>query len=198
VLDRLAPIGRWLFGRTALMLWLALMALALTVLLPLWPQLLAQAGDRLATPWMLFLVWLLYMPIKVLHELAHGLAARRFGGDVPEAGVTLLVLVPSPYVDVSDSAALARRSERLTIAGAGIASDLSVAAIGLLVWAAAGPGAWRDVAMAAMIVAGVGTVLFNLNPLSNGNTNLTILETLKWGLQLISFSNSPILQTLLL
>ncbi len=165
VLDRLAPIGRWLFGRTALMLWLALMALALTVLLPLWPQLLAQAGDRLATPWMLFLVWLLYMPIKVLHELAHGLAARRFGVDVPEAGVTLLVLVPSPYVDVSDSAALARRSERLTIAGAGIASDLSVAAIGLLVWAAAGPGAWRDVAMAAMIVAGVGTVLFNLNPL---------------------------------
>jgi len=165
LLDRLAPVGRRVFSRTALMLWLALMGLALTVLLPLWPQLLAQAGDRLATPWMLFLVWLLYMPVKVLHELAHGLAARRFGVDVPEAGVTLLVLMPSPYVDVSDSAALGRRGERLAIAGAGIASDLAVAALGLLVWAEAGPGLWRDAALAAIIVAGVGTVLFNLNPL---------------------------------
>lgn len=165
ILDRLAPLGRALFSRAGLLLWAGLLALALAVLVPLWPQLLAHSGERLATPWMLFLIWLVYMPIKVLHEFAHGLAARRFDVEVPEAGVTMLVLIPSPYVDASASASLGRRGERLVIAGAGIASDLAVAAIALLVWAEAGPGATRDLALAALMVAGVGTVLFNANPL---------------------------------
>lgn len=164
-LDRLAPLGRALFGPAGALAWLVLIGMALSVLVAMGEAWLAQTGERMGTPWMLFLAWLSYVPVKLVHEVAHGLAARRLGVEAPEAGVTLLVLVPSPYIDVSDSAALARRSERLLVAGAGIASDLALAAIGLLVWSEASPGLVSDLALTVTVVAGVGTVLFNANPL---------------------------------
>lgn len=165
LLDRLAPIGRGVFSRIGLVGWTLLIGVAIGALLPLWSQWIAQIGERMTTPWMLFLIGLLYVPIKVVHELAHGLAARRLGVEVPEAGVTLLVLLPSPYVDASDSATLGRRRERVMVAGAGIAADLTLAAIALLVWAEAAPGLVSDVALATTVVAGMGTLLFNANPL---------------------------------
>jgi len=163
-LDRLAAPGRWIFSPAGLVAWAILLCVALAVLVTEGPALFAEARARLDSPWMLLLAWLLYLPIKFAHELAHGLAARRYGVDVPEAGVTLLVLVPSPYVDVSESAALARRGERLVVAGAGIASDLAIAAAALIVWSEAAPGLVRDLSLCAVLVAGVGTLLFNANP----------------------------------
>lgn len=165
LLDRLAPVGRAVFSSGGLIGWALLVAAAIGALLPLGPQWLAQVGERMSSPWLLFLVWLLYVPIKAVHELAHGLAARRLGVEVSEAGVTLLVLVPSPYVDASDSASLGRRRERLMVAGAGIAADLAIAAIALLAWASASPGLVSDLALATTVVAGVGTLVFNANPL---------------------------------
>ena len=165
LLDRMAPLGRVLFSRVGWLGWILLVAGAVALALPATAELQAQVAQRMGTPWMLFLAWLVFIPAKALHELAHGLAARRFGADVPEAGVSLLVLVPSPYVDASDSTALARRGERLVVASAGIASDLALAALALLVWNEASPGVVRDLALAVFFVAGIGTVLFNANPL---------------------------------
>ena len=59
MLDRLAPAGRAMFSRAGLICWLALIAMALAVMVPLWPQLMAQVSEHTGTPWMLFLLWLL-------------------------------------------------------------------------------------------------------------------------------------------
>src|SRR5262249_5550710 len=40
---------------------------------------------------------------KILHELGHGLACKRFGGECHEMGVMLLVLSPCLYCNVSDA-----------------------------------------------------------------------------------------------
>jgi hypothetical protein len=49
----------------------------------------------MATPRFLLIAWLIYPLIKTVHELAHGLAVRRFGGEVHQVGVSLL-LTPAP------------------------------------------------------------------------------------------------------
>jgi putative peptide zinc metalloprotease protein len=117
------------------------------------------------TPGYLTLGWLLYPLVKGLHELGHALAVRRWGGEVHEVGLALLVLVPAPYVDASASSGFARRSERATVAAAGIMVETALAALALVLWLNVQPGLLRDVAFVVMTIGGLSTLLFNGNPL---------------------------------
>ena len=53
-----------------------------------------------------------YPAVKLIHELAHALAVRRFGGAVTQVGVMFLVFVPMPYVDASQANAFRSHSAR--------------------------------------------------------------------------------------
>jgi len=166
LLARLAPWTTWLHTRTALAVWLVavltLIGLATRHAGALW----AHAATWMGTPRYLLLGVALYPPIKLLHELAHGLAARHAGAPVREAGITLMALcMPVPYVDASASAAFARTRDRLAVAGAGIMVELVVALFGLALWLAVDDGAWRDIGFVVFMIGSVSTLLFNANPL---------------------------------
>jgi putative peptide zinc metalloprotease protein len=160
-LERLAPI---LFSRFALCAWLLMLGVAAIFAGSNWRALSAAAGD-MNTPRYILLAWACFPVIKGLHELSHALAVRRWGGEVLEAGFSLFVLVPAPYVDASASAAFALRYQRLVVAAAGIMVELAVAAVALVVWLNVQPGWARDVAFVTMFIASVSTVVFNANPL---------------------------------
>ena len=106
--------------------------------------------------------WLL---LRVVHEGAHGVAARRTGCPVREWGLTWILLVPLPYVDVTATWRLDRRRDRMLVAAAGMIAELSVAAVAAIVWWLAPPGPLREHAAHLMLSASVVTVLFNANPL---------------------------------
>ena len=74
------------------------------------------------------LLWVLYPLVKVIHELGHGYAVKRWGGAVHEVGVVLLVFTPVPYVDATASTAFADKRRRMLVAGAGIMVELALAA----------------------------------------------------------------------
>lgn len=111
------------------------------------------------------LSWLLYPAMKVVHELAHAFAVRRHGGAVPAMGITLLMLTPVPYVDASASTAFSGKWQRAGVAAAGIAAELTLAALALVAWWALEPGLARDAALTVVAVGGVSTLLVNGNPL---------------------------------
>lgn len=115
------------------------------------------------TGWWIFLP--VYLSLKAIHEFAHAVTLRRFGGHVHEIGITLLVLMPVPYVEASDIWRLPGRRDRVLVASAGIIAELSVAAIAALMWIALEPGVARDVAFATALAGSVTTLLFNANPL---------------------------------
>ena len=119
----------------------------------------------MATPRFLLIAWLIYPLIKTVHELAHGLAVRRYGGEVHQVGVSLLLLTPAPFVDASAASAFRHASQRLAVSAAGILTELAIAGAALVVWALVEPGLVRDVSLVAAVIGGVSTVLFNGNPL---------------------------------
>ena len=41
--------------------------------------------------------------LKFFHELGHGLACKRFGSHVREAGLMFILFAPIPYVDVTSA-----------------------------------------------------------------------------------------------
>ncbi|MDH3210117.1 MAG: PqqD family peptide modification chaperone, partial [Burkholderiaceae bacterium] len=96
LLNRLQPLQRLLFSRSVLVVWSVAVAILVMLALQHAPTLWAHGWQWLATPRFALLAVLLYVPIKLLHELAHGLAVHRWGGQVREAGVTLMLLMPVP------------------------------------------------------------------------------------------------------
>lgn len=156
---------RLLFGPIALVVWIASMMAAAIAGSMHWNELSIHAPAWMLTPRYLLIAWFVYPLIKAVHELGHALAVRRWGGDVRQLGVTLLLLTPIPWVDASAASTFARRSQRLVVSAAGIMVEMALAALALAVWLAVQPGLVRDIAFVVMFVGTVSTVVFNANPL---------------------------------
>jgi putative peptide zinc metalloprotease protein len=113
--------------------------------------------------WILGGLWLV---LKVIHECWHGLVCRRFGGVVPEAGVTLLLLTtPLGYVNASSSTAFASKWQRIAVSAAGIYGELFIAALAAILWSKVDPGALSGGLHQVVVLSSITTLLFNANPL---------------------------------
>jgi putative peptide zinc metalloprotease protein len=164
-LTRAAPwLGR-AFSRAGALIWLSVVLPAMLLAAEHWSGLTENLSDRLLSAQNLTMLALLYIPIKVLHELGHGAATKRWGGAVPEMGIMMLVFAPVPYVDSSTSSAFPERSRRAVVAAAGMLVETFIAALAMYAWVLLEPGLARAIAFNVMLVAGVSTVLVNGNPL---------------------------------
>lgn len=102
--------------------------------------------------------------VKTLHELGHGLVAKRHGCRVPTMGLAFMVLWPVPYTDTNDAWRLADRWARLQIAAAGVATELLVAVWATLAWALLPDGSARQAAFLLATTTWVSTLLVNCSP----------------------------------
>jgi putative peptide zinc metalloprotease protein len=165
LLDWLQPKTVWFFSQSALMVWVSSVLLGGIIAVQNWTVIVTHAGTHLPSTRYLFLVWLCYPILKSLHELAHALAVRHWGGNVHEMGVSLLVLMPVPYVDASAATLFSDKYARIIVSAAGIIVEVFFAVLGLIVWLNVSDGVVRDIAFTVMAIGGVSTVMFNGNPL---------------------------------
>lgn len=165
LMERCDGLARFVFNHLMLWLWIGLVLVGGGLAWSHKGELLAQASAMAQTPRSLLWVWLVYPLMKVLHELGHALALRRFHCESHEVGVSFMLLMPLPYVDATASHRLAHRSERALISAAGIMVELALASVAMLVWLNVEPSWLRDFAFAVMALGGVSTLLFNGNPL---------------------------------
>ena len=165
LLDLTIPLVRPLFTPIGFILWLALLLTGATLLILHWSELTQNAADRLLASENVLVILLIYPIIKTLHELGHAFAVKRWGGEVHEVGLMLLIFIPVAYVDASSSAAFIQKRRRIIVGAAGIMVELSLAAIAMIVWTNAVPGLLRTIAFNVMLIGGVSTLIFNGNPL---------------------------------
>jgi putative peptide zinc metalloprotease protein len=164
-LTKTMPLARPLFSRTFAVIWLAAIILGTIFATIHFEAITGSIFDRVLTPQNLFVLWLVYPFVKAFHELGHGYAVKKFGGEVHEIGVMFLVLIPVPYVDASAASSFPNKHQRMLVGGVGIMIELLLAAIALFVWLNAEPGVVRAIAYNVMLIGGVSTLLFNGNPL---------------------------------
>lgn len=161
----LVPLVSPLFSVAGMMLWLVVVGWAIFTAAGYWSELTENVGDRVLAMENLLLLWLTFPLVKALHELGHGLAVKRWGGEVHEMGIMLLVFMPVPYVDASAASAFREKRQRMIVGAAGMLVEVFIAALALLVWLNVEPGLLRATAFNVMLIAGISTVLFNGNPL---------------------------------
>ena len=159
------PLVRFAFGPTGLLAWLVICITALVHAGVHWAELTENIADRILAAESILALALVYPVVKALHELGHGYAVKRWGGEVHEMGFMFLVLIPVPYVDATAASAFREKWRRAFVGAAGIMVEMFLASIALFVWLNVEPGMVRALAFNVMLIGGVSTLLFNGNPL---------------------------------
>jgi putative peptide zinc metalloprotease protein len=110
--------------------------------------------------------WILIMIVGFIHESAHGLTCKHYGGQVHSMGLMFLYLTPCFFVDVTESWVSATKIQRLATIIAGIWIELVVCGIAMAFWLHAPAGSWFHKLMYEFILlTGIAAVIINLNPL---------------------------------
>ncbi len=164
-LERTMILVSPLFGWFGALLWLSVVIYGLLLAGVHWGELTSNVTDRVLSLENVLILSLVYPIFKAFHEFGHGYAVKRWGGEVHEMGIMLLVFVPIPYVDATSSYSFSDKKKRMLVGAAGILVELFLAALAVVVWVNAGPGTVRAVAYNMMIIGGVSTLLMNGNPL---------------------------------
>lgn len=101
--------------------------------------------------------------VKTAHEFSHAYAATLAGARVAAIGVAFFFLMPLPFTDVTDAWRLSW-SGRLRVAMAGMAAEMALAGVALLLWALSPPGEAAMALARLSSVAMLSTLVTNLNP----------------------------------
>lgn len=165
ILERLMPLARVLTSRGMGVIWLVVVGYALLQAGNHWSQLTHGHLNRVLSPGNLLLVWLTYPCLKFIHELGHGLFVKAWGGSVNDFGIVFVLGTPLPYVDASAATGFHSKTRRMMVSAAGMAVELFIAAIALLIWLQLPAGLLKDFLYNLMLIGGVSTLFFNGNPL---------------------------------
>lgn len=207
--DFMTGLAHLVFSRLGILAWLTLVVAGVLTAIEHWQPLTENLSDRALSPSNLIILVAVYPVVKLIHELAHALGVRRFGGDVNQVGIMFLVFVPMPYVDASDINRFRSHSVRALVTLAGIFAEFAIAAVALMLWAQSDPGLWRAILFNIVFICTVSTVFFNGNPLLKfdayyaladisqtpglGTRGQKLLE--RWGRRLLGLSVGPDAET---
>ncbi len=164
LLARLLPWTGWLHSPPAIMASVVLWIAASIHLLARWDAL-AHATQGILLPDRWLWAALCFVLVKLVHETSHGLACKRYGGSVREAGLIFILFAPLAYVDISSAWRFRSKWQRIHTSAAGMQAELVLAALAVFVWAGTEPGLANELALDVILLAGFTTLLFNANPL---------------------------------
>ena len=124
---------RFLFSWVGLITWVVVVVSGLVLAGIHWRELTMNMADQVLATENLFWLGLVYPVIKTLHEFGHAYAVKRWGGQVHEMGVMLLVFMPIPYVDATSSVAFREKYKRMMVGAAGILVEIFLASLAMWV-----------------------------------------------------------------
>ena len=78
--------------------------------------------------------WVLLFGLGFIHESAHGLTCKHYGGEVHNMGLMFLYLTPAFFVDVTETWVSATKIQRLATIIAGIWVEMVVCGLAMIVW----------------------------------------------------------------
>jgi len=110
--------------------------------------------------------WLLILVLGFLHESAHGLTCKHYGGEVHSMGLLFLYLAPCFYCDVTEIWISATKMQRLATILAGIWIEMVFCGFAMIVWLNTQPGQWiHNFSYQMILITGLAVIVINMNPL---------------------------------
>jgi putative peptide zinc metalloprotease protein len=136
---------------------------ALVISIMHWKSLFVSVAD-LFSLYSIPLILIVLIAVMTVHEFAHGITLKHYGGKVEEMGVMLLYFIPALYCNVSDAWMLKKR-ERIFVSLAGGYIQLFLWAVATILWRVLAPETLASrICLISIMFNGVFS-FFNFNPL---------------------------------
>lgn len=164
-LEKTVPFVAPLFSTAGLIVWIVIVVYGIILAGMNYSAFTADFANRVLAADNLFVLWLTFPFVKAMHELGHGYAIKKWGGEVHEIGIMFLVFIPVPYVDAAGSTGFREKWKRAFVGAAGIMVELPIAVLALIIWIESEPGIVQAIAYNTVLITGISTLLFNANPL---------------------------------
>ena len=164
ILQRLTPKMGLLFSWQSFVVGSLLVLLGGCILLAGWEEFI-DCYHNLFTPSRGLFLFVAWIGLKCLHEFAHAMTCKRYGGDVKQAGIALFALMPVAYVDVSSCWRFASRWPRIHVTLAGVIAEMTIAGAAMILWGYTASLLAKQMMADIILLVFVNSLLFNLNPL---------------------------------
>lgn len=163
--NRQQSLATLMYSGIGLIVWCLIVFPAIFLAGSHWQALTENLSDRVLSTSNLFILWCTYPIVKAIHEWAHGMAVKAWGGVVREVGLMFVLFMPVPYVDATSAYRFTSKWVRALVAATGVMAELLLGALALYVWLNVESGLVRAFAYNVIIIAGVSSLLVNGNPL---------------------------------
>jgi putative peptide zinc metalloprotease protein len=170
LMDRIIPWIRFWWSPWFVAAWMGIFAVVLGYLIYYWDLYwtgffsIWNPAEKKFGDWVFFLA--LLFGVSVWHELGHGFACKRYGGEVHDIGFMIFYLQPSFYCGVDDSYIFPKQSHRLAATFGGPYFELMLCSVAAAVWLTT-PAEWwiHSLALTLTFFTGLSVILMNVNPL---------------------------------
>ncbi|MEL6466191.1 MAG: M50 family metallopeptidase [Pseudomonadota bacterium] len=171
VVKHFAGVGRVLFSRFGLALWISQAILSLSALLLNQDKValaLSRVPDTGFSGVLAFAVLLILL--KALHEMGHALAYQemcRRAAIAPgpiRMGISIFALTPFPFTDVTGAWRLRSRKARAIIGAGGLYLEFFLIFVATLFWTMTGDGWLQTAIFHVVMFSALTSLIFNLNP----------------------------------
>jgi putative peptide zinc metalloprotease protein len=164
LLASILPACGWLFSRWAVTCGVLIICAGLAVILTNWDGF-VSSSHMIFAPHNWLSLGIAWIVLKLVHELAHALSCKRYGGEVRETGLIFILFAPAAYVDVTSCWRFPSKWQRIHVAAAGMYAELVIAGLAALIWQQSDATILRHGLFNIVLMASVSTLLFNANPL---------------------------------
>jgi len=103
--------------------------------------------------------------LAVVHEFAHAVALKRYGGTVSEMGFLVLYFQPCVYCNLSDAYLLSNKRQKTTVMLSGLFFQLVFTALMIFIWRITEVGTVINRFSFLVAAVSLAIALFNLSPL---------------------------------
>lgn len=163
LLDRLLPKTKWLFSAPAIFMQVILIMVGGVVFFANIEKFPFSLAAILRATDIITIIVTFFLMITV-HEFAHALACKRYGGSVREMGFLLLYFQPCFYCNLSDAYLFPEKRQRIIVTLAGVFFQTLLWAVFALLWRLTVEGYFLNRVFYLTAAVCFATLAFNLNP----------------------------------
>lgn len=170
MLERHKALLATAFSKPGAAIWIGVVATAAYLVFANSDRLLTDFGAAVSfRPEIISAIGVIFLVLRGVHELGHAAACKAMGGRSTEIGVIMIAgVLPLPYCDATTAWRFPEIWRRVIVSLGGILAETFIAAVAAIVWALTDSTTHPVMTMVSyqiMVVSGVTTLGFNLNPL---------------------------------
>lgn len=166
ILEKLSFLSGALFSRLSIILQVVFFAFALAIGVDMHQEFTSYGWPLLFNSWFLTLLFFVIclFTVLTLHELAHSVVLKKYGGHVPEIGFCWIYLLPSFYSDLTDIHKLENKYQKTLVMLAGPLLQLLIGSFTFILWSRSISHSFISDLLYIFTFASFSSLLINMNP----------------------------------